>query len=353
MKLRWLRRVDAATWDDLLARSPGGGHFLQSYAWGTLKRRFGWRPFHFVLTDDGSVPRGVALALAYRTPLGRDLLYCPKGPWVDWHDPRAVAALLDGLRAWGWRHGAFALRLEPPVAEGDDAARHLLRARGVERARWEMQYRTGWVVDLRGSEADLLAAMKPKTRYNIRLAERKGVAIVHDTSDESLRQFHELYLLTGRRDGFATRSAGYIIASCRAMVDAGRATVIWAEHDGRRLAAIVAYRFGEKAWYWLGASASEGRQLMPTYLAQWAGMRWARAHGCVRYDMTSVPASEHLREDDPFWGLYRFKSGFGGAAEELIGTCELPIDPLPRRAWTRIEPIYYRVYQKLRGDVYY
>jgi lipid II:glycine glycyltransferase (peptidoglycan interpeptide bridge formation enzyme) len=260
---------------------------------------------------------------------------------------------VDGLRKWGRRHHAFVLRIEPAIAEGDVTAWRLLQAHGVERARWEMQYKTGWVVDLPGGEADLLAAMKPKTRYNIRLAVRKGVTIVHDDSAASLRRFHELYLATGARDGFATRPARYVIASCRAMLDAGRATVIWAEHDGSRLAAIVAYRFGEKAWYWLGASSSEGRQLMPTYLVQWEGMRWARAHGCTRYDMTSVPSPDHLGEDDPFWGLYRFKSGFGGAAEDLVGTCEMAIAPAARHAWTRIEPIYYRVYQRLHGDVYY
>lgn len=352
MRLRWLRRVDGATWDDLVARSPGGGHFLQSRAWGALKRRFGWRPFHFALQDDRGDLRGTALVLAHRTPLGRDLLYCPKGPWIDWHDPDAVATLLEGLRAWGRRHGAFALRLEPAIAEGDEAAWRLLRGSGVERARWEMQYKTGWVVDLRG-EAELLASMKPKTRYNIRLAERKGVTIAHDSSPMALRRFHDLYQLTGERDGFATRPAEYMIASCRAMLDTGRATVIWAEHGGERLAAIAAYRFGEKAWYWYGASATEGRQLMPAYLVQWEGMRWARAHGCTRYDMTGVPSPEHLHERDPFWGLYRFKSGFGGAAEDLVGTCELTINSVLQRAWTRIEPIYYRVYERLRGDVYY
>jgi lipid II:glycine glycyltransferase (peptidoglycan interpeptide bridge formation enzyme) len=353
MKLRWLHRVDAATWDDLVVRSPGGGHFLQSHAWGALKRRFGWRPSHFALHDERGGLLGTALMLAYRTPLGRELLYCPKGPWIDWHDPEAATALLDGLRAWGRRHGAFALRLDPAIAEGDQAAWRLLRAHGVERARWEMQYKTGWVVDLRGTEADLLAAMKPKTRYNIRLAERKGVTVVHDNGPASLREFHKLYLLTGKRDGFATRPERYVIASCQTMIDAGRATVIWAEYEGRRLAAIVAYRFGEKSWYWYGASASEGRHLMPSYLVQWEGMRWARAHGCTRYDMTGVPSPDQLSEDDPFWGLYRFKSGFGGGAEDLVGTCELAIEPLPRRAWTRIESIYYRVYQKARGDVYY
>lgn len=353
MRLRRLTRIDPDRWDRLLERSPGGGHFLQSAAWGTLKRRYGWRPFHFVLQDEMDAIRGTALALAYRTPIGRDLLYMPKGPWIDWRDPAAVTALVVGIGAWGRRHSAFAVRMEPAIAEGDDEAWRFLQRSGVERARWEMQYKTGWVVDLRGGEEGLLAAMKPKTRYNIRLAERRGVRIVHDSRAAALRAFHAMYRETGERDRFSTRPERYITDSCEAMLRAGRATVIWAEHEGQRLAGIVVYRFGAKAWYWYGASASEGRQLMPTYLVQWEGMRWARAHGCTSYDMTGVPSPEHLDEDDPFWGLYRFKSGFGGAAQDLVGTCELPLAPLDRAIWTRSEPIYYRLYQRLHGDVYY
>jgi lipid II:glycine glycyltransferase (peptidoglycan interpeptide bridge formation enzyme) len=306
-----------------------------------------------VLRDTAGRIRGVAQVLAYRTPLGKDLLYCPKGPWVDWSNAPAVTALLTGLRRWGLRHGSLALRLEPHIQEGDSTTWGLLAGLGVVRAPWEMQYKTGWVVDLRGSDAALLAAMKPKTRYNIRLAERKGVRIIQDASPGALGEFYTLYYHTAARDGFAPRSRDYLLSSCAAMLAAGHGTVLWAEYGDRRIAAIVPYSFGRNAWYWLGASAGEERQVMAPYLLQWEGMRWARGRGCTRYDMTGVPAPATLKEDDPLWGLYRFKSGFGGAFEDLVGTCELSIDPVANRIWRALEPAYYRSYQLLRHDVYY
>lgn len=353
MRLVRVRGIHAGAWDALVMSSPGGGHFLQSFAWGTVKRRFHWRPYSFVLRDDGGGALGTALVLAYHTPLGRGLLYCPKGPWIDWGNRQSVDATLTGLRDWGRRRGAFALRFDPPVPREDAAARALLRMAGAQVARWEMQYRTGWVVDLKGTEAELLAAMKAKTRYNVRLAERKGVRAVYDHSAAALDAFHAMYALTAARDGFAPRPREYIKESVGAMVRSGNGALIWAEHESRRLAAIVTYAFGAKAWYWLGASSTEDRQLMPAYLAQWEGMRWARNRGCTRYDMTGVPDSDTLNEDDPFWGLYRFKSGFGGAPEDLVGTCELTIDPVVNAVWQTVEPIYYRLYQRIRGDVYY
>jgi peptidoglycan pentaglycine glycine transferase (the first glycine) len=353
MRLCTIRGATAGAWDRVVQASPGGGHFLQSHAWGVMKRRFGWRPFRFVLRDGAGSVCGAIQVLAYRTPLGKDLLYCPKGPWIDWRNAEAVTTLLHGLRRWGRRHGAFALRLEPHIQEADGESWRLLANHGVERAPWEMQYKTGWVVDLQGDAAALLAAMKPKTRYNTRLAERKGVRIVHDGSPAALNDFYTLYRHTAARDGFIPRSRTYLLDSCAAMLNAGHATVIWAEYGGRRNAAIVTYAFGRKAWYWLGASFSEDRQLMAPYLLQWEGMRWARGRGCTRYDMTGVPAPATLKEDDPLWGLYRFKSGFGGAFEDLVGTCELPIDPLTCRIWRALEPAYYRSYQFLHHDVYY
>jgi lipid II:glycine glycyltransferase (peptidoglycan interpeptide bridge formation enzyme) len=107
-----------------------------------------------------------------------------------------------------------------------------------------------------------------------------------------------------------------------------------AEHDGRPLAALMVFARGSTAWYFYGASSSDGRNLMPTYALQWQAMRWARARGCSRYDLWGVPdepesvlESEFTRRQDGLWGVYRFKRGFGGRLARTTGAWDLVLRP--------------------------
>lgn len=351
--MREVRGATQADWDSWLQSTPGGGHILQSHEFGEFKRTVGWRPVRLVLERDGEV-RGVGQFLVYSTPLvPGTLMYSTKGPWLPWDDEEAVRTFFRGVLTVAEREGAHTVKIEPEVLEGQTRIKDLLTEIGFEKARYNLQFKTTMIVDLSPSEEQLLANMKGKTRYNIRLAAKKGVEIVEDNSMAAREAFYELFKITAERDGFSLRPYEYYERLWRTMYAAGRAHLFFAMHDGQRLAGIYIHTFGHKYWYHLGASTNEKRNLMPAYLLQWEVMRWANARGITYYDMVAIPNPEKLNEDDPMWGLYRFKAGFGGEIREFLGCLDLPVRNVRAAAWYRFEPLYYRLHLRLRHDNYY
>src|SRR5918998_4637884 len=188
---RQTRGLDRAEWDSWLRDSPGGGHVLQSYAWGEFKRRLGWRPIRLVLERDGEVV-GLGQFLVYNTaPIPGALVYCPKGPWLPWENEKAVRTFFEGVRAIAGREGAHTIKIEPEVLEQHKDVKALLGEIGFCKSRYDLNLKTTLLVDLNLSEEDLLARMKSKTRYNVRLAARKGVEVVEPDFDEAWETFYE------------------------------------------------------------------------------------------------------------------------------------------------------------------
>jgi len=352
--MRETRSVSSERWNGWLERVGGGGHIYQSYEWGEFKRGLGWKPVRLVIERDGAVV-GLGQFLCWGTPfVSGKLFYSTKGPWLPWDDEEAVATFFKGVQTAARREGAHTIKIEPEVVEGRERVAALLSDLGFRKFRWDLNFKATMILDLSPSEEDLLANMKGKTRYNIRLAARKGVVVVEDDSPEARGRFWRMLEETAVRDGFVLRRRPeYQFALWQAMYDADRAHLFFAEHDGIRLAGMLIYTFGRKYWYALGASTGERRNVMPTYLLQWEVMRWAKARGLDQYDMVGMPTVDNLNEGDPLWGVYRFKAGFGGGVADFIGCLDLPVGRARARLWNVVEPVYYRVYQRLKHDVYY
>jgi lipid II:glycine glycyltransferase (peptidoglycan interpeptide bridge formation enzyme) len=158
--------------------------------------------------------------------------------------------------------------------------------------------------------------MKQKTRYNIRLAAKKGVRV---QPSPDLDIFYSLMEVTGERDAFGVHSRDYYRRAYELFHPLGECELLLAEFEGQPLAALMVFAYGSRAWYFYGASSSQHRELMPTYLLQWEAMRWARARGCDEYDLWGVPDEDEATleanfesRSDGLWGVYRFKRGFGG-----------------------------------------
>ena len=151
--------VAPSQWDARLKESPGGGHVLQSYAWGEFKRQFGWTPLRLVLERNGEVA-GVGQFLLYNTmPVPGALMYCSKGPWLPWDDEDAVKVFFEGAADVARRSGAHTLKIEPEVHEDDAGAKALLADLGFRDARYDLNFDTTVTVDLSPSEDELLANM--------------------------------------------------------------------------------------------------------------------------------------------------------------------------------------------------
>lgn len=179
-------------------------------------------------------------------------------------------------------------------------------------------------LDLAGrTEEELLASFHQKTRYNIRLAVRKGVE-VKICGQEMIPAFSELMLVTGVRDGFVTRQPAYFASMLENLGEHCR--LYMAFYEGKPIAGTLAIWYGDKVWYLYGASSNEHRNLMPNYLLQWEMIQWAVEKGCRVYDFRGVPGL--VPEDHPLYGLVKFKRGFNGTYTEFIGELDLVLKPI-------------------------
>ena len=332
------------TWSRLVAQH--NGHLLQSWAWGRLKSRFGWTPVQL------HTEYAAAQVLFRKLPLGYSVAYIPKGPLVNWKNSQQCEALLELVDAEARKRKAVFLKIEPDLNEVDDdspptaelftPATSILTERGFIAAD-TIQPQSSIIVDISGSEDDILAAMKQKTRYNIRLATKRGVTTRQGT-EADLAIFYSLTQLTAKRDGFGVHASAYYQTAMQ-LFDATRCALLLAEFEGEPLAALMAFRQGATAYYFYGASSNAYRKLMPAYLLQWEAMRWAKAQGCTHYDLWGIPTAnkdtleaEFSSRSDGLWGVYRFKRGFGGQVVHSLGAFDLVYIP-----WL------YRLYSRRRG----
>lgn len=339
----WQSVSEPAEWDAQLMRTPAP-HVLQSWAWGEFKSRWGWSAQRWRLMGDEGHPRAMAQVLrrrAGRLPLC--VLYAPKGPAVS-----GVAAFSEALAqleqlARAQRAIWVKLDVDAPLNGNTltltdlQQQRQILQMRGWRYSADQVQFRNTMHTDLRRSDAELLAAMKQKWRYNIRLAEKRGVRIRQATGDD-WNALYAMYAETGKRDGFAIREQAYYLDAWRTM----RATAFLAEHDSAAmpLAGLVLFQFAGRAWYFYGMSRDEGREHMPNYLLQWTALRWARDAGCHTYDWWGAP--ERLDEHDPMWGVYRFKDGFGAEVVEGLGAWDYAPSPALYALYERWVPALLR-----------
>lgn len=337
---------DGAEWDRALLTLPHP-HVLQSYTWGQVKRITGWTPRRLLLVEQETVC-AAALVLRREVPgLGAPILYVPKGPLLAAEeDPALLERVLGLLEEVAHRERAVFVKVDPDLSADNRAALGTLARRGWRQGE-PVQFRNTVRVDLCPDEEAILSRMKPKARYNIRLAARHGVG-VRTGGMEDLPAFHSLYEETGRRDRFLTRPYPYYREVWQAFLEAGLARLLMAEHEGDLLAGLLALRFGPCAWYMYGASAELKREHMPNYLLQWEAIRWARAAGCTAYDLWGAP--ERLDESDPLWGVYRFKASFGGQFVAHIGAYDYVGRPALYRLVTWALPRVLALWRRLRGQ---
>ena len=348
---------DRRAWREFVARAPAGD-VLQTAEWGDVKRPSGWRPIHLAL-DDGDGLTGCALMLqrSLPWPFG-SLIYCPRGPVVDTDCPEALRALLAAMRDVATAAGATLLKIDPPWPHERRDLREVLQGAGFCEVAGEddeeghgfggVQPRYVMKTDLTPSEEDLLASFKQKWRYNIRLAERKGVRVETAPDRTCLPEFYRVLKATAKRDGFLVRGPSYYETLWDKLVEPGLARLFLAYAGEELIAGILCFVLGHQCWYVYGASANEQRELMPNHLLQWTAMRWAKAQGCTVYDFRGVAPETPEAEEAPLYGLNRFKKGFAAQYVEYLGEFDLPLRPTRYRAFCRLSPQLRRGWKWLR-----
>jgi peptidoglycan pentaglycine glycine transferase (the first glycine) len=345
----------AQEWNRLVASLPEP-HLLQTWEWAQVKARYGWQSSPFVWPAGNGKVRAAAMLLQRSLPLRGfaarlRVLYVPKGPLLDWSQAALRGEVLEDLQRFARRRGAIFLKIDPDVrlgtgvpgtAEADeDRAGQEVRSDLVRRG-WvfsgeQVQFRNTVLLDLRPSEEELLAGMKPKTRYNIRLAERKGVR-VRPAGEAELAALYAMYAETSGRDGFAIRARDYYLAVWETFlrsVDPHLEPLV-AEVDGEPVAALFLFRFAGRAYYLYGMSRAAHREKMPNHLLQWEAVRRARQAGCTVYDLWGAP--DDFSGTDPLAGVFRFKDGFGGRVVRTLGAWDYPCGGFWYPVYTRVLP---------------
>jgi len=328
--------VSLAEWNQYL-QNYSNAHLLQTGEWGELKSAFGWEPVRLV---SGNMRVQI---LFRKLPLGFTIGYIPK---------LAISfqQSVDNDRLWSeidfvcTQNRAIFLKVEPDLWDDQKPDTPALS----EAEGWHVTLRTSphniqpprtIIIDITGSEEEILARMKQKTRYNIRLAEKKGVTV---RAWDDVDSFHKMMLLTSARDGFGVHSPAYYRRAYALLRPKQMGELLLAEFEGKPLAALFVARAGTRAYYLYGASTDEERNRMPTYLLQWEAMKWAKARGCAEYDLWGVPDEDEATLEANFetrhnglWGVYRFKRGFGGQLKRAAQAMDRVYNPLLYWAYLR------------------
>lgn len=379
-------------WNKLVA-SFNAAHVLQTWQWGQVKSSVAWQPIYCLWFEDynrynllsGPLPAicnqldkigrpslvaGAAMLLQRTIPVGgfaarMRALYIPKGPLLDWSNtPLRHQVLLD-LHTLAHKQGGIFIKIDPDVRLGTgfpgspqgshdsvgEAVCADLQSYGWGFSDEQVQFRNTVIIDLTPNEDTLLANMKQKTRYNIRLATRKGVRIRAGTLSD-LDLLYQMYAETSVRDRFVIRDEAYYHTVWNTFLrdsyspdgTTPGAEILIAEVDQQAVAGLIIFFFAGKAWYLYGMSRQAHREMMPNYLLQWEAMLRAKAAGCKTYDLWGAP--DDLTESDPMWGVYRFKESLGGRVVRHIGAWDLPINPFLYSLYTQILPRLLNVMRK-------
>ena len=341
----------ASEWDNFVSGSPRG-HLLQTSQWGKLKSAFGWQCDRVTVRQGETITAGAQVLFRMLPIIGKfrpmSIGYIPKGPVFDYKDDALLKALLGGLDRLCRQRGAVCLKIEPDEPHSIILRRKLL-ASGFRDSRRAVQPQSTIILDLTAGMEESLARMSAKTRYNIRLSERKGIRVMVG-SESDIEEFYRLALVTSQRDKFPVHNLEYYQKAYLLFREIDAVQLFLAFFQEKLLAGLMAFALGAKAWYLYGASSDEERQRMPNHALQWAAMNWAWHKGCDSYDLWGIPAEAPLLEETQspllkeliespphgsLWGVYRFKRGFGGEPVRYVG------------AYDRVySPVLYWIYDK-------
>ncbi|NSW51767.1 MAG: peptidoglycan bridge formation glycyltransferase FemA/FemB family protein [Anaerolineae bacterium] len=348
-------------WNTLLL-SFQNPHFLQTTQWANVKRSTGWTTIlaRWVDTFDNVVAAALILKKSiylrgWKLPFS--ILYLPRGPLLNWDDTELRDLVMQDIRRIGLQHQAIFVKIDPEVVVGTGipdeentkedlsgiAVMKMLQQAGWMYSKEQVQFQNTVILDLTLGEEEILARMKQKTRYNIRLAEKKGVNIRIGTQAD-FETLYRMYAETSIRDGFVIRPREYYFNVWNTFYASGQLTPLIASVTGQDVAGLMLFHFGNTAWYVYGMSRDIHRNMMPTYLLQWAAIQTAREKGCSTYDLWGAPFT--FSEMDSMWGVFRYKLGLGGQTIRTIGAWDLPIKRLMYQLYTNILPAFLAILRK-------
>ncbi|MFZ6036533.1 MAG: lipid II:glycine glycyltransferase FemX [Patescibacteria group bacterium] len=322
--------VDQKLFESFVASQPHTP-FLQSWQWGAFQERSGWSVSRYRMGDGNRLVAAVQV-LERALPGEQGYWYIPRGPVVSASLDRdaalaAMREMLTGIRALARPKDVMFIKIEPPLIR-DDApllARQVLGGLRHAPARY-VQPSDTILLPLDKTSHQISEQLHQKTRYNIHLAERKGVTIRQGVSANDLMAFCRLTATTASRDAFVAHDAGYYQTMFELYGFSGALRLFLAEYHGSIIAANIVMHYGDTVTYVHGASANEFRNVMAPHLLQWKQIEYAQSVGARWYDFWGV-GSAAAGTQERWEGITRFKQGFGGVPVGYAGTRDLILKP--------------------------
>lgn len=307
-------------------------HFMQSEEWAKIKNT--WKQEILIVRDEKGKIEGSLSVLVQKIPvINKSILYCPRGPICDISNKEVFKKLIDQVKELAKKEKAFIFRMDPDVPNSNEEFRKMAEDNGITlkaninndinkviQPKYEMQLT---IKDK--TEDELLSSFNQKTRYNIRLATRKGVTI-EEGNEEDIEDFFKILSTTSQRDQFVIRNVEYYKKIYNIMKENGHIKLYFAVFEGKRIATTFEIIYGNKAWYLYGGSLREHSNVMPNYLIQWEMIKEAKKQGCEYYNFGGV--SGYVDEKASGYGVYRFKKGFNPDFIEYVDELYIIFRPI-------------------------
>lgn len=295
-------------------------NFQQSIEWGNVKTS--WEKYLAISGDIKNI-KGSVMLWVRSVPIFGKLIYISRGPIVDIDNEIILSDILNEVKQFAKEINAFAIMFEPDVLnEKENFKKNLINLGFKIKKGKDLSSSINptyvFRVNLKNENTDsIIKKFHHKTRYNINYAIKKGIEI-EEGNEKSIDDFYKLLEITGIRDEFIIRDKEYYINVWNAFEKENK-KIYFAKHNNEILAGIFLIKYGNKVWYLYGASSNNKRNLMPTYLLQWQGIKWAIESQCDIYDLMGTPGITKEDKNHHEYGLFKFKSGYNANLCEFIG----------------------------------
>lgn len=325
-----------------------GASLMQSIHWA--KAKFEWIPEYVYLEENGKVIAAMSVLLKKVPHMKYYMAYAPRGPVCDVTNIELVSRLVKEVEKLKKSYPIFLLKFDPNIPYHESIKKQY-QSSGYKVLHDKVdkddliQPLHDMILYLNGeTEEELLKSFGEKTRYNIRLAKKKGVEVVYSREKEDLKRFYELYQITAIRDKIGCRAYQYF----ETMLDTyskDQMRIFLTKHEGDYLSAALAFCYGGELFYLYGASSNEKRNLMPNYLMQWEMIKWALERNCKKYNFGGV------LNLDPHNGLYKFKIGFckKDGVTEYLGEIDKVYHPMIYYIYQHILPLVKKIKRRVRN----
>ncbi len=292
-------------------------HPLQSWEWGEFRQKTGVKVLRLGAFEKENLLQAYQLTIHNIPYLSYTLGYFPRGPLPD-------QPMIDSLRKVAKAENSLFIKIEPNITSHPQTEEFLV-SNGCRPGK-PLFPKYSFQLDLTKSEEELLAGMKEKTRYNVRLAQKSGVSVSENDSPEAFAKYLELTEATTRRQKFFAHSQQYHKLMWETLHPGGLARLFTASYQGKILVTWILFLFNDVLYYPYGASTEEHREVMASNLMMWEAIRWGKSHGAKLFDLWGA-LGPNPNPKDPWYGFHHFKEGYGAKLVEFIGTYDVVTNP--------------------------